>query len=1714
MNREPIAIIGIGCRFPGANNPEGFWQLLRDGVDAISEMPEERWTMEFFNESNRAKPDKTQTHWGGFVEGVDQFEPEFFGISPREAASIDPQQRLLLEVAWEALEDAGQIPESLSGTQTGVFIGIGTHDYSVLTWSHPVNEAHALTGTGNCIAANRISYLFNFHGPSLAVDTACSSSLVAVHLACQSLWSGESKLALAGGVNVLLLPTVTIGFAKAGFLSADGRCQTFDAGANGYVRGEGAGVVVLKPLSQAQADGDPIYAFIRGCAINQDGRSNGLTAPNPQSQVALLREAYRQAGVSPGQVQYIEAHGTGTKLGDPIEMKALGAVLAQGRPPGNKCAVGSVKTNIGHLETAAGIAGLIKVALSLKHRQIPPSLHFHKPNPYIPFDKLPLRVQQTLGSWSKESAPVLAGVSSFSFGGTNAHLVLQEVSVGKQKVKGKRQKKQGIERPVHLLTLSAKSQKALRELAQGYEGFLGDHPEVAVADICFTANTRRSNFDYRLAVIAESTVQLRQRLRAWVTLGDTAGVVRSQVRRNKILRLAFLFTGQGSQYGGMGRQLDETQPTFRAALDRCDQILHPYLGKRLRSILYSKSAKASLLDQTVYTQPALFALEYALVQLWQSWGIEPTVVMGHSLGEYVAATVAGVFSLEDGLKLICERARLMQNLPGNGEMVAVFASESAIRAVTDIDGQRVAFAADNGSQNTVLSGERQEIQTICASLEKAGIQTQKLQTSHAFHSPLMEPMLSDFERVASQVTYSLPRIDFISNVTGQQATSMIATPEYWCRHIRQSVRFATSMETLKEQGYEIFVEIGPRPILLGMGRHCLPDIEGVWLPSLRQDQPDWQQLLASLSRLYACGIPVDWSGFDQNYPRHSLHQLPTYPFARSRYWLPETQHQQQSYKSDALHLWESVVSAGLEQAQQCPLDLALPTYLGKQESLQRLTTAYMIETLCQLGAYSQVGENHSVESLIHTFNILSAYRPLLSRWLKQLTKAGFLREEEGERFVCDRPLPRPQLSALMDEVREYFTDAPFLLDYLLRCGTQLKNILLGHQTPLETLFPGGTFDTAENLYQTWAVARYFNRIARSVIESVVKVLPPRKHLQLLEIGAGIGGTTASLLPILPPERTTYYFTDVSDVFLKRATQKFQTYAWVHYSLFDIEQNPQQAGYNYQSFDVIIATNVLHATRNLEKTLEYSLSLLRPGGLLVLNEITHHASWLDISMGLMESWQVFEDSRRQYSPLLSRKKWENLLQDYGLEKVVSFPESGSPAEILGQHLLVAQVPGELIHSFEYSTAQITSRNPLIQPTRKLSTYSVDEQQNELPITLETLLATAPEKRQQILEQQVSQQVANLLRISPTKLHREQPLKTLGLDSLIAIELKNGLEVNWGFAVANLRLFPELTVSKITQTILNKLIKTPSYNTKNVKTKISPSTKSLVSVFAIQDAGSKPAFLCIHPGGVDISCYVNLAQYLTHDQPFYVLQLPEFNQEQTFNNEQLFSSIPEIATQCIAALSEFPSQSPYVLGGWSLGGYVAFEMAQQLYQKGYPVALLTLLDIANLPNPNHLLNQEDPLIPWFASYLGVRRNKELLVSYNDLRGLDLNEQLNYVLNQAIIAEVVAAHTPLSEIDHFFQVYKKGVQVSLELIQDYKPQIYPQRLTLFQAIDILGNVSTVEPDSLLNREILSKFSTQPLDLHRVPGNHYTMLIEPHVQMLAQKLERCLSEVNINES
>ena len=686
---------------------------------------------------------------------------------------------------------------------------------------------------------------------------------------------GECHLALAGGVNLILAPETGVAFAKAGILSPDGRCKTFDAAADGMSRGEGCGIVVLKRLSDAVANRDHILAVLRGSAVNQDGPGAGLTVPNGMAQEALLRQTLAGARLKPAEVAYVEAHGTGTPLGDPIEIRAMGAAYCEGRPDDRPLLIGSVKTNFGHLEGAAGIAGLMKTILAVQHGEIPPHLHFQRPSPRIDWRDYPLVVPVTAVPWPAWAERRIAGVSAFGLSGTNAHLIVEQAPTTAAPVAVNRP-------PLHVLALSAKTAQGLQQLVAGYREWLALGPAADIADVCFSANTGRSHFPERLALVAASTEDIEARLAA-----VAAGQLPAQAFRGQAPaaapKVAFLFTGGGSQYVGMGRELYKTQPVFRRVLDRCAAWLAPYLACPLLDVIYAPDGHSADLDDLQYMLPAIFALEMALAEMWKSWGVAPSAVMGHSLGEYAAACVAGVFSLEDGLRLVVERARLMSQLAGDGEMASVFTGEARVVEAMRAFETEVALAAVNGPDNLTISGRRGAVAAVCAALEAEGIKTNRLNVSQASHSPLMEPVLAPFEALVRQTRLATPRIPVISNVTGGPAAAELAEAEYWRRHLRQPVRFAEGMATLDRMGYSIFVEIGPKPVLLATGRRCLDGDGRAWLPSLRPGRGDWEQTLGSLAELYVRGVAVDWAGCE---PAEACRRvaLPTYPFQRQRYW--------------------------------------------------------------------------------------------------------------------------------------------------------------------------------------------------------------------------------------------------------------------------------------------------------------------------------------------------------------------------------------------------------------------------------------------------------------------------------------------------------------------------------------------------------------------------------------------------------------------------------------------------------------------------------------------------------------------------------------------------------------------------------------------------------------------------------------------------------------
>ncbi len=880
-----FAVVGYAVRFPGAADSGEFWRVLADGRDAVSVVPPDRWDVDEFFDPDPNAIGKSTTRRAGFVDDVAGFDAPFFGVSAREAMFMDPQHRLMLETAWSAVEHAGIAPSSLNGTSTGVFMGLSTHEFLGMLIRYTGYEdvdIYSGTGTSPAAGAGRISFRLGLQGPAVVVDTACSSSLVAVHQACQALASEDCDLALVGGVNVILTPVPMINLSRAGMLAPDGRCKTFAAAADGYVRGEGCGVVVLKRTADAIRDGDRVRAVIRASAVNQDGASGGLTVPNGGAQQRVIAEALRRAGITGADVDYLEAHGTGTSLGDPIEVQAAGAVLGEGRDADRPLLIGSVKTNIGHLEAASGVAGLIKVVLSLEHETLPEHLHFQQPSPHIPWDRLPVRVVDKAVPWPRTDRPRLAGVSSFGFSGTNAHLVVEEapeagastgVAAEPEAVGG-----------YQMLPLSARSPEALAHLTSRYLDWLDAHPEADLADICAAAGAGRSHFEHRAALVVDSRRRARRLLRAMQEERPAPGLVRGVCADRP--KTAWLFPGQGSQFPAMARALLDTEPVFRATVTRCAEVMDGLLPRSLVDVLTDTGPGVEdVLRDTTFAQPALFAVEMGLARLWQSWGIEPDVVLGHSVGQYAAACVAGVFDLDDGARLIAQRGRLFGQLPTGGRMVAVFGGADRAELCA-VEQPRLSVAAYNGA-STVLSGPVDDLERAVAALTAGGIRCDWLDTSHAFHSALLDPVLDEFELYAEGFDYESPQLTLICNRTGKvlpRRTHLDAS--YWRRHAREPVQFADSVHTMSELGCGVLMEIGPQPVLTTAALRAWPDTTHTppAIASLRRDADAGRCFTEALATAYTVGHRLDFAA-RRTRPYRSL-DLPTYPFQHRSYWFP------------------------------------------------------------------------------------------------------------------------------------------------------------------------------------------------------------------------------------------------------------------------------------------------------------------------------------------------------------------------------------------------------------------------------------------------------------------------------------------------------------------------------------------------------------------------------------------------------------------------------------------------------------------------------------------------------------------------------------------------------------------------------------------------------------------------------------------------------------
>ncbi|MBX9646948.1 MAG: type I polyketide synthase, partial [Xanthobacteraceae bacterium] len=1107
---EGIAIVSVACRLPGkVRSPDDFWRLLVEGRDAITDVPADRWDATALFSPRLDQPDRMNTRWGGFLDNLDQFDAAFFGISPREASLMDPQQRLLLETAWEAFEAAGHSADRLAGSETGVFVGAHSHssDYYLLQLAQAQGiESHMSTGSAHSILANRISYLMDLRGPSMAIDTACSSSLVAVHLACQSLRTRECDMALAGGVNLMLLPSASMAFSKLEILSSDGQCRSFDASANGIVRGEGCGLVLLKRLEDALRDRDPVLAVIRGSAVNQDGASNGLTAPNGPAQEAVLRRALSKAGVAVERLGLLETHGTGTPLGDPIEVEALSRVFGPQRSSDQICYLGAVKTNIGHLEAAAGIAGLIKAVLCLQHRRIPPNLHFSRLNPHIDLQGTPFVIPTQAIDWQGRDLPRVAGVSSFGFGGTNAHVVLEEYQAASSALADR-----VVETTPRPLAVSARSAAALQELLIAHRERLTCIGEKELPDYLHTANTGRAHGPYRALVHGANPVQLAdalgQRIKAAAPATRSAALGAEAASPGVV----FLYSGQGGQWPAMGRELFECEPAFRDAVLGVSTLFEAIAGWPLIDALMDPSQEARLADTEV-AQPAIFALQIGLTALWREKGVVPAAVVGHSVGEVAAACVAGVITLSEAVTLIWHRSRLMQPARGMGGMAQIELAPEQLQSDLAHFDQRLSIAAFNGPTSTVVAGESVPLDTLLRELDGRGVQTRVLPVAYAFHSTQMDPFCGPLAAALNALQPKPATIPLVSTVTGKWSTDLDFDAVYWANNIRKPVRLVEALGELLSADFRTFLEVGPHPAL-GHAVHACAVPAGVEVEvacSLRRGRPARVEMLNNLGKMYESGCAIDWRKLSAIDVR--IVSVPGYKWQRQSYWLapPDvsalgfhvTGHKSQvepvatgdGARTEIYALaWEpSPIKADPPaaidiQALAKAIELEAATIpetaaLAFDEQLLAVTAsladAHVLFALRELGFSLTAGQRVGIAQA-RSAGLVVRHERLWTRLMAMLVDHGAL-TIEGPGWVTTEAAQRRATAPSGRNIPG--PTARIELALLDRCGRALADVLRGKVDPLTLLFPAdGDSTSAATMYAESATARVYNRLMAKAV---------------------------------------------------------------------------------------------------------------------------------------------------------------------------------------------------------------------------------------------------------------------------------------------------------------------------------------------------------------------------------------------------------------------------------------------------------------------------------------------------------------------------------------------------------------------------------------------------------------------------------------------------------
>ena len=1371
---EPIAIIGMGCRFPGgANDPESFWTVLNRGYDTSGEIPIDRWQT-----AGRDDPFFASSR-GHFLDArPDRFDASLFGLAPAELAAMDPQQRLLLEVAWEAFEDAGLPLDAVAGSQTAVYIGLEKSDYARASlFSDDLSRITPHTGTGvaHSCAAGRLAYTFDLRGPAGIVDAACASSLLALDQACQKLSRGSADIALAGGVSLMLGPETFAALSQLGALSPDGRCKTFDASADGYGRGEGCGIVVLKRLSDAQRDGDRIQAVVHGIAVGHGGRSNGLTAPNVRSQAQVIRAALASAGKAARDVDYIEAHGTGTQLGDPIEIAALADVFGPDRPADRPLLIGSAKSNIGHLEAAAGMAGIIKLTLAHQHRRLPPNCNFSTPNTLIDWETAPVEIVDRQRPWEGHPrddgthAPRLAGISSFGFSGTVAHALIGAAPEAAPKPKALSK------RPTQILTLSARSPEALAAQAAQMAEIL-DVPGHDLRTVSANANTTRKHHTQRAALISDTPQGMKELLLGPLQPQACRTLIGS-ANPNESARTAFIFSGQGGLQSGVGRDLYGSVPAFTDAIDQCRARLDPVLGRSLVELLFDENAPQAAFEDPQIAQPALFALQVALVAMWRDWGVTPSVVFGHSFGHFAAAHAAGVLSLDDALDLVIARGRLAHSDAEDGRMAVCFTTAEQIMEVASAEGIDVAIAAFNSPENTTVSAAPEAIEALSQALTALGVTVKPLPIHRAFHSRAMQSAAQKFRAEVAKATLHAPKIPMILDLTGALASADDLTdPTVWAQQLIEPVQCMKAMQTLRARGCAAALEIGASAVLSGLGQeNADAGDKMVWLPSLRRSMTGWQQGLATLGELYVRGVPIDWRAFHADDGARRI-KLPTYPFQRKTYGIPLTLPDQLRGNGASGDRWASVttwLAADAPAAKSIAAELEAAGHIGRRRLASFAQSS---------GLFEHARSQTPAAALLAALNVSPGYERLMLWYLDLLVEDGWLERAGDALRLADRARHtdfsdwRAETEAENTRLRADHPDLSAAFDLLALCFDALPDILRGTRDPMEVLMPGGSTALLDGIYGDGRLSQAFNSVmALAVPAALTDSDTPR----ILEIGGGTGGITDGILARLAEEPRTvrYTFTDISDGFVRPAQARWaDTYPSMAFATFDVTVPPSTQGFEPASQNVLVASNVLHATRDIGETLRNAASLLRPGGRLIINEVTRLHDVVGMIFGLTPGWWHYEDeaARVAHSPVLSVSGWCKALSAAGFAVETVFTLPGDDAETPVQAAIVARLT-ERPASVAVSAAP-AARTAAPAPSTTAAPAAPPSEADHIPAMVD-------------LVRQISG-------IELAEHDLDSDLFALGLDSLLLMQLRNALQKRFGVDLKMSRFREELsTVRRI-------------------------------------------------------------------------------------------------------------------------------------------------------------------------------------------------------------------------------------------------------------------------------------------------------------------------------